>query len=640
MNSSCPNPADLSRFLLGDLPRAAHEQLAEHVEHCAACQTEIQALDNLADPLVSALRPALSGGSTTLTHAEEASPVDLPPHLLAAARAARSSAGHSLIWGPDGERRLGKFELLEELGSGSFGHVFRARDVELDRTVAIKILRSGALASEQDVDRLLREARSAARLKHPGIVSLFDVGRTADGAYYLVEEFVAGATLASRLSERRFEFQRSAELVAAVADALEYAHRHGVIHRDVKPSNVMLDPEGQSHLMDFGLAKREGDEVPMTLDGQVLGTPAYMSPEQARGESRSVDVRSDIYSLGVVLYELLTGERPFRGNRRMLLLAVIEDEPRPPRRLNDKIPRDLETICLKAMAKNQARRYATAAELAADLRRWLRGEAIHARPIGLAERVRRWCVRNPIPASLLLAVTLGSGIGFWHLSRLSEYLVRSTALESVKQQAEMLEIVNKMYTTEVVDRLQNLKDLKLEITHDYRQKPAAIPLPATLNIDLAKRISDKSDTGMQVRLYSDHPFTSRTDGGARDDFERLALEELRRDPLQSFDRFQDYQGRLSLRFAKAQLMAEGCVRCHNMHPQSTKKDWKIGEVGGVLEIIRPLDQDIARTRDGLRGTFLLVSSVAGTLLVLSGIALGIRSHGRSAAPATKDAVVP
>jgi WD40 repeat protein/tRNA A-37 threonylcarbamoyl transferase component Bud32 len=319
-----------------------------------------------------------------------------------------------------GERhQVGKFELLHHVGAGAFGAVWKAQDKELGRIVAVKIPRAGRLVSPKDEERFLREGRSAAQLRHPGIVSVHEVGRH-EGQPFLVSDFIDGVTLSDLLTARRLGFREAAELVAQVAEALDYAHSMGVVHRDIKPSNIILErpvpgsngagapvPVGKALLMDFGLALRDEAEVTLTMDGQILGTPAYMSPEQAAGLSHKVDGRSDVYSLGVVLYQLLAGELPFRGNTRMLMDQVLREDPRSLRKLNDRIPRDLETITLKCLAKQPERRYPRAGELAADLRRWLAGEPIQARPLGAWERGLRWARRRPAVAGLLAVIVVG-----------------------------------------------------------------------------------------------------------------------------------------------------------------------------------------------------------------------------------------
>jgi serine/threonine protein kinase/Tfp pilus assembly protein PilF len=373
---------------------------------------------------------------------------------------------------------FGDYELLEEIGRGGQGVVYRAHQKSLNRTVALKVIGLGQWATEAHLKRFRREAEAAASLDHPCIVPIHEVGER-DGYCYFSMNFVEGGQLDQVVSDTPMSPRQAAELIAKVARTVHYAHEHGILHRDIKPGNILLDQKGEPHLTDFGLARLVETESTVTRTKEVLGTPSYMAPEQAVGDAGKLTNATDVYGLGAVLYQLLTGQPPFAaGTTYETIRLLLDKEPRPPRLLNHKVDRDLSTICLKCLEKDPQRRYASALSLAEDLEHWLKHEPIRAKPSGVFIYSRKWVRRNPSTAILLgmlVALAIGLSLTVWN-RKPNVLIAKSIAVlpfENLSASPDNAYFADGIQE-EILTRLAGIADLKVishTSTQRYQSKP-------------------------------------------------------------------------------------------------------------------------------------------------------------------------
>ncbi len=562
---------------------------------------------------------------------------------------AESKGGTPPVAGTESTQR---YVRQREIARGGMGAVYEVTDTDLRRSLAMKVLlasdKGGQKVDPLTLARFLEEAQITGQLDHPGIVPLHEVGMDAEGRVYFTMRLVRGRHLGEVFScakngEFGWTLERAIEALIKVAEAMAYAHSKGVVHRDLKPQNIMAGRFGEVYVMDWGLAKvtgrphrpggsagdalsviateRDSGSGLISIAGSVFGTPAYMSPEQARGDVAAVDARSDIYSFGAILYHLLAGHAPYvpagaHLSAATVLQCVLDGPPSSPDKSGAQVSAELIAICKKAMGRKPDERYQNMLEIAGDLREWLAGRPVSVLELSAMTRAARWCRRYPWAAAALVAVSLGGGYGVRRLVALNRELVVGSARDAAAQEASILEQVNAYYASDVAGRVDKTH---VTVTHDYADHDHAIPIPATFLTTLAGKISATGE-GMAVKHYSDYPFKFRGPPHL-DEFGQRALISLRGNPKQPVESIENIDGRPVLRYAVARVMTQACVNCHNTHPESVKTDWKVGDVRGVLEIQRPLDADERRSRAGLQDTLIAMSILVVGLVGICAIAL-------------------
>ncbi|WP_165072963.1 serine/threonine-protein kinase [Paludisphaera rhizosphaerae] len=411
----------------------------------------------------------------------------LPPDGLTVSAGAGAKAPVDLGRGTT-VHYFGDYEILKELGRGGMGVVYKARQLSLNRAVALKVVKAGVLADDEERRRFQNEAEAVALLDHVGIVPVHEVGEH-EGKPYLSMKLIEGGNLTASLARYKQDPRAAAALTAEIAEAVHHAHMRGILHRDLKPANILLDAGGHPHVTDFGLAKRVEEDLELTASGAILGTPSYMSPEQASGRRGAITTASDVYGLGAILYALLSGKAPFGGGSVVETIDAVRNQPPvPPRRANPDVPRDLETICLKCLEKDARRRYSSASALADDLKAWLESRPISARPVGAFEKLRLWCRRNPAvaasAAAVVMALVLGTGSVIAVQTRANGLLEK----KNLDLQASNAELDKQRLRAVSAEAEERRRAAEVQETADFQSKMLAQVDPAQAGLNLSQDV--------------------------------------------------------------------------------------------------------------------------------------------------------